>query len=115
MELQQYAAKNYIKLTDLAEGPLAKTIVSIEEGNFDKPEVTFEDGSKLSLNKTSVLVLGKAFGWKSQAWLGRQVEIYAGEVTFQGTTKPSVLVRPIDRQPPKLSQVADQLNDDVPF
>jgi hypothetical protein len=113
MKMQAFSAKHFIKLDDVVDGPIVKTIEAIGEGSFEKPEATFEDGSKLSLNRTSVLALGKVLGWESQDWIGRRVEIYAGEVTFKGSTKPGVLVRPIDPPAPKKPRV--ELNDEIGF
>jgi hypothetical protein len=113
MDMRSYSAKNYLKLDDLADGPLIKTIVAIAEGSFEKPEAEFDDGSKLSLNRTSVLALSKAYGWNSDDWVGQSAEIYAGEVTFKGTTTRSVLVTPIDA--PAKKPIADDLNDSINF
>jgi hypothetical protein len=109
-----YSSRTYIKIDDVVDGPLVKTIASIAEGSFDKPEATFEDGAKLSLNRTSVLALGKVFGWESREWIGGRVEIYAGEVTFKGSTKPGVFVRPIDPPAPKKRGPAEII-DEIPY
>jgi hypothetical protein len=107
-DMRSYAAKDYIKLDHVAEGPLVKTIASIEPGSFDKPAVTFDDGSQLSLNRTSVLDLSKAFGWDSAEWIGRRVEIYQDEIKFNGGTQPGIRVRPA----PEPNGNGD-LNDDI--
>jgi hypothetical protein len=113
MDMKQYSAKNYLKLDDLVDGPLVKTITSIEEGSYDKPEATFDDGSKLGLNKSSVLALSKVLGFDSADWIGVRVEILAGEVTHKGNIKPAVLVKPIDA--PAKRRPADDLNDAIEF
>jgi hypothetical protein len=115
MDMRTYAARNFIKLEDVSEGPITKTIAAIEKGNFDKPEATFSDGSTLSLNKTSVLALGKVFGFESDDWVGRRVEIYAGDISYNGTTTSSVLVRPIDAPVPTMQSVGDLNDEDINF
>jgi hypothetical protein len=115
MDMRSYSAKNYVKLDDVTEGAVEKVIAEIAEGSFDKPEATFTDGSKLSLNRTSVLALSKAYSWNSDGWIGRRVEIYAGEITFKGTTKPGIMVRPLD-PPAALPPLRAKLDDDeIPF
>src|SRR5215831_4601389 len=96
MHMTKYAASTFIKVDALAGGSLRKTITDVEEGKFDKPVATFEDGSKLSLNKTNVRTLIRAFGDDSNDWIDRPVELYAGTVSDKnGEPMPSVLVRPI--------------------
>ena len=46
-------------------------ITEIEEGKYDKPVATFEDGSKLSLNGTNVGTLIRAFGKNDEDWIGQ--------------------------------------------
>jgi hypothetical protein len=117
MDMRSYSAKDFIKLEDVAEGPLKKVIASIEPGSFDKPAVTFDDGSQLSLNRTSVLALSKAYGWDSDSWIGHSVEIYRGEVAFKGTSKAGVLVRPLDPPTPASarSNPRGDLDDEIKF
>jgi hypothetical protein len=116
INMRNYSAKDFIKLDDVAEGPLQKTIASIEVGAFDKPDVVFTDGSQLSLNRTSVLALSKVFGWDSESWLGQRVEIYEGSVTYNGNSKTGVMVRPIEDEsrPPRPPINAD-LDDEIPL
>jgi hypothetical protein len=94
MEMRKYASSRFIKLDDLEGEPQRKTITDIEEGKFDKPTLTFDDGTRLSLNGTNVSTLIRAFGTDdSDAWIGQPIELYAGTVRFNGNDKPAVLVR----------------------
>jgi hypothetical protein len=117
INMRAYSAQDYIKLEDVTEGPLEKTIAEITEGSFDKLEATFTDGSKLSLNKTSTLALGRAYGFDGDDCIGKRVEIYAGEVTFKGVAKPGILVRPIDPPTPASERrpLHDELDDEIPL
>jgi hypothetical protein len=116
MDMRSYSAQYFIRLEDVSEGPLEKTIAKVVPGSFDKPEACFDDGSKLSLNKTSVLALSKAFGWESADWIGKPVEIYEGSVVFKGTAQPGVLVRPVVTSPSSASTPRkDDLDDEIAF
>jgi hypothetical protein len=55
----------------------------------------FKSGDILSLNATNVKILQKAYGVDSDLWIGKKVELYAGEVEYQKKMQPSVLIRPI--------------------
>jgi hypothetical protein len=72
MDMSRYASRKFIKPEDLASGPQRKTIMTIEEGRFDKPVVTFEDGARLSLNGTNVSTLIDAFGTGEHESLDRR-------------------------------------------
>jgi hypothetical protein len=114
MDLSKFAsARRFIKLADVANGPKRKIIASITEGDYDKPVVTFTDGTKLSLNKTNVSTLIDLFGAPDSKYAtGRLVEIYAGSVRFQGDEKASVLLRGVpDIDDLEATKVADPPKD----
>jgi hypothetical protein len=128
MDLSKYAsARRFIRLADLANGPKRKTIASIAEGDYDKPVATFTDGTKISLNKTNVSALIDLFGSADSKYVvGKVVELYAGNVRFQGDDKPSVLLRGVPdiddleetkvAEPPKdHPAMAAPFNDDPDF
>jgi hypothetical protein len=115
MDMSRYASRKFLKVEDVAARPLRKTIAAIEEGKFDKPVVTFEDGTKLALNATNVSTLIEAFlSTEHSDWLGEQVELYAGTLRYNGEDNPAVLVRsltpPAARQPGR-----GDMDDEIPF
>jgi len=55
--------------------------------------------------------LVRAYGWDSDKWIGKVVELYAGETTFEKQAQQSVLVKPIS--PPGPGNALDQ--DDIPY
>ena len=59
-------------------------LVKVEDGKFgERVVLVFEpSGQMLSLNKTSVGNLLRDFGDNDDDWLGKLVEIYAGEVSM---------------------------------
>jgi hypothetical protein len=112
MDMTKFASKRFIKLEDLADGPQYKIIEQITEGNFDKPVAVFQDGSRASLNGTSVSALIGAFGKDAENWLGREVEVCSGTVG----DKAALLVLPMTS--PATTKRTPQPNDrdlDVPF
>jgi hypothetical protein len=114
MDMSKYASRKFIKPEDLASGPQRKTIASIEEGKFDKPAVTFEDGTKMSLNGTNVSTLIELFGsTEHRDWIGEQIELYAGSLRYAGEDNPAVLVRSI--APPAAAKTQPGMDDKIPF
>ena len=98
MDMSKYAGSSFIGLDDVKDGPIRGTIAHIEEGQFGRPVITFDNGLRFSLNVTNVVTLLKAFGSEHENWLGEQIELFAGEATFNNEPRPSVLVRPIIRE-----------------
>ncbi len=121
MDMSRYASSGFIKVDDLADGSEQKLITDIEEGRYDKPVATFDDGSKLSLNGTNVGTLIRAFGNNDQDWIGQQIELYIGTIRYNGNDNPAVLVRALNpspaaaRTPPKPQPLRDDPDDEVPF
>jgi len=120
MDMSRYASRKFIKPEDLEGGPQHKTITNIEEGRYDKPVVTFEDGTRLSLNGTNVSTLIDAFGSvEDEDWVGQKIELYAGTLRYNGNDNAAVLVRVLNpvptaaRTPPKPQR--DVPDDEVPF
>jgi hypothetical protein len=119
MNMRKFAATEFIRLDNLQDGPREETIVGIVEGKFDKPDVIFESGAKIGLNKTNTLTLCKAYGDEEQAWIGKVVELFAGTIRYQGSDKEAVLVRPIS--PPIKKVVLEEaktpavFDDEIPF
>jgi hypothetical protein len=98
--MRQFAGSSFITVESLRDGlPREEKIVSVEPGKYDKPDVTFESGDKLSLNKTNVNALIKAYGSNDEDWIDCIVELYIGDIKYNGGIQQSVLVSPVT--PPK--------------
>ena len=110
MDMREYVGPSYIKYPDVAEAPRKERIVAIQEGSFGL-ELVFASGDLLSLNKTNARTLARAYGWESDNWIGKTVELYAGETTFEKQTQQSVLIKPISPSKP----AGTPPNDDIPF
>lgn len=109
MDMTRFASSRFIKLDDLADGPLFKIIKEIGEGKFDKPVAVFTDGTRASLNGTSVGVLITAFGAEDSDWIGREVEVSAGTVA----DKAALLVLPLT--PPAAATQGPQPDSEIPY
>jgi hypothetical protein len=94
LDMSKYV-KKFIRLSDVKDGPLTKRIARVEEGRYNKPDLIFDTGESLSLNVTNILTLQEAYGTDADDWIGKKIELYEGEVTFEEKLQAVVLVRPI--------------------
>ena len=124
MDMTQYTGAAFITVDDVGNGPLQETIAKVALGNYDKPVLSFESGGQLSLNKTNVKTLIRAYGKDSRDWIGCRIEIAAGEIEYQGKITASVLVRPIsEKKTPDLAKLTSKpdtrkgvdMDDAIPF
>jgi len=131
MDMSKYGSALFIKPDDVRNGRRRAVIadVSIDE-KFDKPNLTFDDGTQLSANKTNVTTLIKAYGVDSDDWLGMEVDLYLGETEYNNTKNESVLVAPISaprdanndggtglkvKPKPKVEKPFGEMDDGNPF
>lgn len=94
MNMSEFAGKAFIGVDDLP-APLVKTICAIEESQYNRPVLVFEDGSRVSLNITNTGRLLKQFGESDHDWVGKRVRLSTGLVKYQGTEKTGVVVRAV--------------------
>jgi hypothetical protein len=116
-DMSKYIGKSFLRVEDVkASGPIREKIVDVSVGRFDKPDLTFHDGTQLSVNATNGRVLARAYGMDSDNWLDKEVELTVGEIKYQGKLQDMILLKPIsppieDKAPPKPHDV----NDEIPF
>jgi hypothetical protein len=126
MDMSKYAGAAFLSLDDVQDGPIRGEIAAVEEGNYDKPVLIFSNGFRFSLNITNNKTLLKAWGSESDDWIGERVELYRGETKYQGEPRPSVLVRPLAREPDdkkkpkptapaKAQRQRGDMDDDIPY
>jgi hypothetical protein len=129
MDMSKYAGSAFLSLDDVQDGPIRGEIATVEVGNFSRPVLTFTNGLKFSLNVTNTTALIKAFGKESGDWIGEWVELRAGMTKYQGEDTPSVLLRPLEREPgdekkkppkpaaapAKAQQQGGDMDDSIPF
>lgn len=123
MDMKQYAGSQFLKVKDVKEGPIRATIAAVTLGQYDRPDIVFEDGSKLSANATNTRALNRAFGDQSEDWIGGEVELVLGEVEYQKELKESIIIKPIAPAKPKegptktakAKPAKPDINDEVAF
>jgi hypothetical protein len=96
-DMRKYKKPHFISVDDLINGPRQMRIAGEAEGQFQKPDLVFENGDKLGLSGTNLDTLAAAYGWNSNDWLGHVVELSAGELPFKGEMKPAVIIRTITK------------------
>ena len=96
MDMSQYGSALFIKRDDVRDRPRRALITGVEiDEKFGRPLLLFDDGTRLTANKTNVANLIKAYGPDNDDWIGMEVELFLGETTYNNTKQPSVLVAPI--------------------
>jgi hypothetical protein len=121
----QMQSSGFIKVPDLANGPERNVIDDVRPGRYERPDLFLQDGRMLSLNITNMRALASVWGTETDAWIGKEIELYVGKIQFQGELRDSVLVRPISPaiplserpkpQPKPKQNAATDMNDDIPF
>jgi hypothetical protein len=127
VDMRKYAASTFIGVEDILGKPVRKIITGVAIGKYDKPDITFADGSKLSCNKTNTKILMLAYGTDSDSWVGHEVELSVGPIEYQGRMQDAVLVAPISKpdsppvfkplppQPAITIETGDEMDDSIPF
>jgi hypothetical protein len=125
MNVLEWIGGTFLKPEDIGTTPIVLTIVDVAEGKWQKPDLTFNNGSKLSLNKTNARTIARAWGYESDDWIDTQVELSVGLTTYNGEQQESILLNPITpatpanapkpAKPPKPPQKSDPLDDNIPF
>ena len=117
MDMSKYIGGLFLKVEDIkGSGPVRAKIVDVSEGRYDKPDLTFDDGTRLGCNATNGRALARAYGFDSNDWVGKEVELVVGEIQYQGKPQEAILVKPIsppieNKAPPK----RDDDLDSIPF
>jgi hypothetical protein len=95
MDMSKYSGGSFVKVADVKDGPIQEQIAVVKLGKWDRPNLVFESGGMLSVNATNNAELLKAYGKNSDDWIGKEIELYLGEIEFQNQPQEAVLVRPI--------------------
>jgi hypothetical protein len=125
VNLREWIGGTFLKPEDIGATPIVLTIVDVAEGKWEKPDLTFNNGWKLSLNKTNARTIARAWGYESDDWIDKPVELSVGLTTYQGEQQESVLLKPITPATPanalkpvklpKPTRQSDELDDNIPF
>ena len=115
MDISNRLSKVFLKVENIrASGPIRVRITDVSEGRFDRLNLTFNDGTQLSLNATNLRVLARAYGIDSNNWLDKEVELYVGEIQYEDKPRDIILLKPIsppieNKAPPK-----PEFDDQIP-
>ena len=136
MRMSEAFPSKYLKAEDLKGQRIPVTISRVEMGDIgdgdsreQKPIVYFQNKEKgLVLNKTNAGNISYMYGDESDAWIGKQVELFTTIVPFQGRQVPAIRIappagvsmegakepdgRPTLNAPPAQSS---DLDDEIPF
>ena len=95
MDAREFIGGTFLKPEDIGPTPIVLTITNVAEGKYDKLDLTFDDGSKLSLNATNGKTIARAWGYETAAWLLKQVELRVGTTTYKGEPQDTILLKPL--------------------
>ena len=119
MDTRDYFRGGFLKVEDLDGEPLLATIMKVEDGKYGLV-LTLDNDSQLSLNFTNGKTIQKAWGFESDGWVGKQIELRPGEAKYKGEMVPSIILETIspavsesDRK--ALVKPEPDINDDIPF
>jgi hypothetical protein len=108
VDVSKYRKGKHITATELGEDTRVGAISDVRENSkFGKLELVFESGDMLSLNATNLEKMIGHYGLDDKLWIGKKVELYVGELPFNGKAVASVLLRPISPGVPKAGARAE--------
>ena len=98
MDINQAFPSKYLKASDI-EGQRATVTISSatqEELGGDLKVILYFQGKEkgMVLNKTNAYTISAMYGPITENWIGRQIELFATMVTFQGQPVPALRVAP---------------------
>lgn len=127
MNIDDYISSGgFIKVETVmdAGGTIRDVITDVRPGSFDRPDMELQGGGVLGLNNTNSRTLKQAWGPNTDAWIGKEVELYIGKTTYKGSQQDSVMVRAISPHTEWRSRFGEpagskprrkELDDEIPF
>jgi len=128
MDTRKLFPSKYLKASDLEDGPRIFTIHHLVEEEVgqgkdaeEKPLLYFVDHDQaLVLNITNLRTIEEGYGYESETWPGRELELFAMKVDFAGKRVDGVRVRV--PKPPSADELTpsssdggpDDLDDEIP-
>jgi hypothetical protein len=124
MDMRKYSGSAFLKPDDV--GPAHFGRRSSISRKYGKPDLEFDDGTKLGVNSTRNRTLVNAYGGESDDWLNKEIELSVGEVEYEGKMLESIIVKPISppikkkpKPKPKDESGANgkhgDMDDEIPF
>jgi hypothetical protein len=121
MDISEHISGGFLKVADLAGGVRRDVIAEVRPGKYQNPDCEFQSGAVLTLNATNLRALAAAWGTETNAWTGKEVELYVGKTQYNGQDRESVLARPISPPIPADQRAKPKpvggpaLDDEIPF
>jgi hypothetical protein len=122
MDARKFIGPTFLGVDDVRDGNLRMQIAAVNTGKYDKLNLVFETGDTLSLNATNTKILSRAYGFDTDLWPGKEIELFLGEVEFQKKVQPAVLIRPISPPVAAAEKAAaakkldnTDFDDEIPF
>jgi hypothetical protein len=116
MDMRRYSGSAFLKVDDIkASGPRRVVIADVKEGKYGRPDIEFDDGSKIGVNATNNRALVNAYGRNSDSWLNKQVELAIGEVKYQAEATAYIMIKPISQPVEKKEPPPPSIDDEIPF
>lgn len=98
MDMRKYSGSSFYKVDELKDRPpLQLRIADVNIGQYDRPDITFESGRKLSVNVTNNETLVVAYGYDSDSWIGHVIELFVSDGEYNGKPIKLIKVQPISR------------------
>jgi len=97
MDINKMIESKYLKAIDLDDEMTTMVIDRLDIAEFEqgaKPVLFFErEGRGLVLNKTNTRAIGTAYGYETDAWIGKRVILFRTTVNFQGSRIDAIRVK----------------------
>ena len=97
MDMTRFGHPHYVTIADVRGSPIQAAILEVREGKYEKPDLLLSNGDAFSLNQGSRRALIRAYGPRSETWIGKVIELALGSVPFQGKPLESVIVHPVSK------------------
>ena len=96
-DINSFFPSSYLRAADLPQ-PRVLTMTDVVSETFDdgtsKPCVGFQEiTQRLGLNKTNANSIAQLYGGATEAWAGKQIEVYQDMTHFQGRSMQCVRAR----------------------
>ncbi len=103
MNINEAFPSKYLKASDIPEEGQTVVIASIDEEEVGKdkevrPVLYFEGEDKgIILNKTNATNISKLYGYETDDWIGKKVQLGTAWVDFQGQSVEAIRIYPPKR------------------
>ena len=120
-DLRKYVSGKFIKLSDVEGRTLALKIADVLSGHYDKPDLVFTTGQKLSLNKFNLGRLMNDLGDDPLKWIDADVEVAEGMIPNPNGEAPGPVISVLMPETKPAAKAADakpkrgDMDDEIPF